>query len=98
MKAKEYSGWYNYNVWNVMLYIGNESDLYDFEQQFFREYYLKKIKFSTFKQRMNQLGRMAHQRSDIKNEKLTKKEILEIRKGINRDYKEQKGYWDEHGV
>jgi hypothetical protein len=91
-EAKEYNGWYNYNVWNVMLYIGNEQYIYESEQEVFKDYFEKKISVTKFKQKVNQIGARAKMISDIKNEKLTKREIIEIRKGIVRDYKEYAQY------
>lgn len=94
MKAEEYNGWYNYNVWNVMLYVDNESDIYQFMNETFEDYYNGKISAKKFEQKVNQIGARAKMRSDVKKEKLTKKEIAEIRKGIKDLYKEYKRYED----
>jgi len=93
VKRELYQGYYNYNVWNVMLWIDNERDIYELKRKAFKDYYNKKITRKKFMQKINQVGRMAHMRSDIKREKLTVKEISELRKDILAQYKEQEKYW-----
>ena len=94
MKQKEYNGWYNYNVWNVMLYVANERDIYDLEQFVFKERYEGRLNTKQFTKKLNQIGNAAHKVSDIKNKKLTQKEIVKIRKGLRREYKE----WRDENV
>lgn len=95
MRKQEYNGYYNYNVWNVMLYINNEYDIYKEMMDLFSDYYNKKITNKQFNRGINRIGRAAHMRSDIRNEKLTKTEMEEIRKVIRQDYRETKKYWEQ---
>ena len=94
---EEYNGYYNYNVWNVMLWLDNEADIYKKKETLFNDYYDKKISEKKFMQGINQLGRAAHMRSDIKKEKLTKEEIEELRKDIKSQYKEHAEYRQSQG-
>ena len=89
-----YNGYYNYNVWNVKLWSDNEYDIYQKQQKLFEEYRTKKISEKKFYQGINQIGRSAHSRSDVHKEKLSNKEISELRKAYLDDYKEYKEYND----
>ena len=97
MKNKEYNGWYNYNVWNVMLYVDNEAEIYNYWYDTMNSYYQKKISFKQFMKRLNRVGAMAHKVSDVRKEKLTKKEISEIRSGLRRQYKDLSEYSERIG-
>jgi len=93
-----YNGYYNYNVWNILLWIDNERRLYDMKIKAFDKHYRKETSRKQFTRDLNRLGATAHkQYSDIKKKKLTQKEIIEIRKSLRDDYKEYKEYRDEHG-
>lgn len=81
-----------------MLWINNERQLYDMKIKAFSDFYEKKLTDKQFMQKMNQLGAYAHRRySDIKREKLTKKEIIELRKNLKSEYKEYKDYRSKNG-
>lgn len=92
---EKYNGYYNYNVWNVMLYIDNEHSNHLLKMDAFDKRYEGKMTAAQFKKVMARVGRTAHMQSDIKREKLTKKEIAELHKELNEQYKEHKEYRDE---
>ena len=95
--AEEYNGYYNWEVWNVMSWLDNEHDIYERKIKVFSDYYENKINTSKFNQGINQVGRQAHMRSDIKKKKLTKTEINQLRKEIKEQYQEYKKYRKEQG-
>ena len=97
--AEEYNGYYNYNVWNIMLWINNTRELYDRKIEIFKEYHKGKISYKVFKTR---LGRLASgtklNYSDIKKDKFTKKEKAEVVKDLVSEYRnDYKPYWDKEG-
>jgi len=92
MEKKDYNGWYNYNVWNVMLYVDNERDIYEDWMKIGNSYYQNKISYKQFMRGVNSIGSRAKMRSDIKKEKLSKQEILEIRKGLREQYQDWAKY------
>lgn len=97
MEEKEYNGYYNYNVWNVMLYIDNDSNNYQRMWDLFKSYYYKKISYKQFLRGVNQIGAYAKSISDVKREKLSKIEIEKIRAAIIDNYREQAAYADSNG-